>query len=58
LARIQRSADFQSDAANPAKRGNDRKMKDRNTGLGIIEEMLIKEQREAVKIFLPYIFLS
>jgi hypothetical protein len=37
---------------------NDRKMKDRNTGLGIFEEMLTMEQREVVKIFLPYIFLS
>jgi|GEM_PF-6894527 len=27
-------------------------------GLGIIEEMLIMEGREDVKIFLPYIFLS
>jgi len=27
-------------------------------GLGIIEEMFIIEQQEAVKIFLPYIFLS
>ena len=25
---------------------------------GIIKEMLIMEEREAVKIFLPYIFLS
>jgi len=39
-------------------KSNDRKMKDRNTRLGIIEEMLTMEQREVVKIFLPYIFLS
>jgi len=33
-------------------------MKDSNTRLGIIEEMITMEQREVVKIFLPYIFLS
>jgi hypothetical protein len=33
-------------------------MEDKNMQIGIIEEMLIEEQREAVKIFLPYIFLS
>ncbi len=33
-------------------------MKGRNIGLGIIKEMLIMEEREVVKIFLPYIFLS
>ncbi len=27
-------------------------------GLGIIKEMLIMEEREVGKIFLPYIFLS
>jgi hypothetical protein len=27
-------------------------------GLGIIKEMLTMKQREVVKIFLPYIFLS
>jgi hypothetical protein len=37
---------------------NDRKMEDRNMKVGIIEEMLIDEQRKAVKIFLPNIFLS
>jgi hypothetical protein len=31
-------------------------MKDRNMGLGIIEEMLIIEPREGVKIFLPTFF--
>jgi hypothetical protein len=33
-------------------------MEDKNMQIGIIEEMLIDEQREAVKIFLPNIFLS
>jgi hypothetical protein len=37
---------------------NDRKMEDRSMQAGIIEEMLIEEQREAAKIFLPNIFLS
>ncbi len=27
-------------------------------GFGIIKEMLIMEEREIIKIFLPYIFLS
>jgi hypothetical protein len=33
-------------------------MKDRNMGVGSINEMLIVKQREAVNIFLPSIFLS
>ena len=39
-------------------KSNDRKMKDKNMRLGIIKKMLIMEEREVVKIFLPYIFLS